>query len=47
MLKMTAWYERYPPTKGKKGCVDVESREDVDETRAGEDVAQLRPSDGE
>ena len=51
---MTAWYERYPPKKGKKGDGDEESREDEDDSGDGEDggmeyedVAQLQPSDGE
>ena len=51
---MTAWYERYPPKKGKKGDGDEESREDEDDAKDGEDggaeyvdVAQLQPSNGE
>ena len=52
---MTAWYEQYPPIKGKEGDGDKESREDEDD--AGdcvdcgaveyEDVAQLQFSEGE
>ena len=46
-------FELYPPTKGKKGDWDEESREDEDDARKGEDrgveyedVAQPQPSDG-
>ena len=51
---MKAWYERYPPKKGKKSDGDEESREDEDDAKDGEDggaeyvdVAQLQPSNGE
>ena len=36
LRKMTAWYESYPPKKGKKGDGD-ESREDEDDAGDGEE----------
>ena len=54
LRKITAWHERYPPKKGKKGDGDKQSREDEDNAGEGgdggveyEDDAQLQPSDGE
>ena len=54
LRKMTAWFERYSPKKGKKGHWDEESREGEHDAWNGkdcwveyEDVTQLQTSDWE
>ena len=37
LRKMTAWYERYSPKKGRKGDGDEASREDEDDAGDGEE----------